>query len=198
MLKAIHFFGFGHSTQAIAGVAAIFTVAALFYGCSKTVDAPEEDSSISTDVESSASENSHSSSSEIESSPRTAISDTGRYTTKDDVAEFICKYDKLPKNYISKSEGKSLYESTTGSTFIKWNFNPLQTIGFMIGGDIFNNFESDSENFHSSLPEGSYFEADVDYSGDNRGTNRLVYQSGMHHLLHCRPLRNIFAMDCNC
>lgn len=100
------------------------------------------------------------------------------YTARDSVAAYLCKFEKLPQNYISKSEGKRLYESTTGNTFSKWNFNPLKTIGVMIGGDNFNNFAGAS-NYHSNLPEGRYREADVDYGNvTSRGTKRLVYQSG--------------------
>lgn len=106
-----------------------------------------------------------------------AIKESAEYTTRDSVAAYLCKFDKLPPNYVGKSEGKKLYESKTGKSFSKWNFNPLATIGVMIGGDNFDNFASAS-NYHSSLPEGHFREADVDYSGANRGTKRLVYQSG--------------------
>ncbi|MBO7412980.1 MAG: hypothetical protein J6U20_04865 [Fibrobacter sp.] len=99
-----------------------------------------------------------------------AVKESGLYTTKDSVAAYLCKFDKLPDNYVNQSEGKSLYESETGKTFEKWNFNPWTTIGVMIGGDSFGNKEG-------LLPNGSYHEADVDYSGKNRGTKRLVYQS---------------------
>ena len=99
-----------------------------------------------------------------------AVKESGLYTTKDSVAAYLCKFDKLPDNYVNQSEGKSLYESETGKTFEKWNFNPWTTIGVMIGGDTFGNREG-------LLPKGSYHEADVDYSGKNRGTKRLVYQS---------------------
>ena len=105
-----------------------------------------------------------------------AVEETGIYTTKDSVAAYLCKFDKLPGNYVGKNEGKKLYESKTGKTFEKWNFNPWTTIGVMIGGDNFDNLASNPENFHETLPEGSYHEADVDYSGANRGTKRLVYQ----------------------
>ena len=44
-------------------------------------------------------------------------------------------------------------------------------VGVMIGGDYFDNREG-------RLPTAYYYEADVDYFGDNRGTNRLVYSSG--------------------
>ena len=106
-----------------------------------------------------------------------AVEESGLYTTKDSVAAYLCKFDKLPANYVGKNEGKKLYESKTGNTFEKWNFNPWTTISVMIGGDNFDNFSSNPENFHEKLPEGSYHEADVDYSAKNRGTKRLVYQS---------------------
>ena len=100
-----------------------------------------------------------------------AIQESGKYTTKDSVAAYLCKFDKLPSNYVGKSEGQKLYESKTGKTFEKWNFNPWTTIGVMIGGDKFSNDKS-------MLPQGSYHEADVDYSANNRGTKRLMYQGG--------------------
>ena len=99
-----------------------------------------------------------------------AVEESGLYTTKDSVAAYLCKFDKLPGNYVGKNEGKSLYESKTGNTFEKWNFNPWTTLGVMIGGDVFDNREG-------LLPSGSYHEADVDYSAKNRGIKRLVYQS---------------------
>jgi hypothetical protein len=99
-----------------------------------------------------------------------AVEESGLYTTKDSVAAYLCKFDKLPDNYVGKNEGKSLYESKTGRTFDKWNFNPWTTLGVMIGGDVY-------ENNDGLLPSGSYHEADVDYSAKNRGTKRLIYQS---------------------
>ena len=106
-----------------------------------------------------------------------AVQESGKYTTRDSVAAYLCKFDKLPSNYVSKNEGQNLYESQTGKTFEKWNFNPWTTIGVMIGGDKFNNYASNASNYHATLPEGSYHEADVEYSAKNRGTKRLVYQS---------------------
>ena len=96
---------------------------------------------------------------------------SSQYTSKDEVAKFICENGHLPSNYVSKSEGKRLYEAKTGNTFTKWNFNPLTTLGVMIGGDDFQNREG-------RLPPGDYREADVDYFAENRGTKRLVYTSG--------------------
>ena len=99
-----------------------------------------------------------------------AVQESGKYTTRDSVAAYLCKFDKLPTNYVTQNEGKSLYESKTGKSFDKWNFNPWTTIGVMIGGDKFANNEG-------LLPKGTYHEADIDYSAKNRGTKRLVYQS---------------------
>jgi cold shock CspA family protein len=93
------------------------------------------------------------------------------YTSKNEVAKYICENGSLPSNYVSKSEGKRLYEQKTGRNFTKWNFNPLTTLGVMIGGDYF-------ENREGALPPGTWYEADVDYFANNRGTNRLVYSSG--------------------
>lgn len=98
-----------------------------------------------------------------------AVETSGKYTTRDSVAAYLCKFDKLPGNYVGKSEGQKLYEAK-GKNFSKWNFNPWTTLGVMIGGDRFSNLEG-------LLPEGNYHEADVEYSAKNRGTKRLVYQS---------------------
>ena len=111
-----------------------------------------------------------SSSSEKSKTILEAVQESGKYTTRDSVAAYLCKFDKLPTNYVTQNEGKSLYESKTGKSFDKWNFNPWTTIGVMIGGDKFANNEG-------LLPKGTYHEADIDYSAKNRGTKRLVYQS---------------------
>ena len=106
-----------------------------------------------------------------------AVEESGKYTTRDSVAAYLCKFDKLPSNYVGKNEGQQLYKSKTGKTFEKWNFNPWTTIGVMIGGDKFSNYASNANDYYASLPEGAYHEADVEYSAKNRGTKRLVYQS---------------------
>ena len=91
-----------------------------------------------------------------------------QYTTRDAVARYICDNGRLPPNYVDKAVGMAMYERKTGRSFRKWNFNPWTTLGVMIGGDRF-------ENREGLLPGYDYREADVDYFGDNRGTNRLVY-----------------------
>lgn len=141
-----------------------FVLFLLFVACSTpTVSSDDSD-------EQSSSSEKQSSSSIATKSIYEAVEESGLYTTKDSVAAYLCKFDKLPSNYVSKNEGQSLYESKTGNTFEKWNFNPWTTLGVMIGGDVFDNREG-------LLPSGSYHEADVDYSAKNRGTKRLIYQS---------------------
>lgn len=125
----------------------------------------------SSSLKVSSSSNEVSSSSEKSKTILEAVQESGKYTSKDSVAAYLCKFDKLPSNYVGKSEGQKLYESKTGKTFEKWNFNPWTTIGVMIGGDTYSNSEG-------LLPKGSYHEADVDYSANNRGTKRLMYQGG--------------------
>ena len=150
-------------------------LAASLAACTTSLSAEDEEES-SSSVEKVSSSSVAESSSATEKSIYEAVEESGLYTTKDSVAAYLCKFDKLPGSYVGKNEGKKLYESKTGNTFDKWNFNPWTTIGVMIGGDNFDNFASSPENFHETLPEGSYHEADVDYSGANRGTKRLVYQ----------------------
>jgi hypothetical protein len=96
------------------------------------------------------------------------ISEAGKYTAKDSVAAYIYLFHRLPSNYVNKATGQNLYESKTGNTFSKWNFNPWTLLGVMIGGDVFYNNEG-------LLPENSYLECDVDYHDNSRGTKRLVY-----------------------
>lgn len=181
-----------------ATIATATLVASIIFGCSQTVVPSEEDIQLAEEQQRILE---HSSSSKKKNSAQSsssdnkanissaavaplsnslesileAVTESGAYTTRDSVAAYLCKFDKLPHNYVGKNEGKKLYEAA-GNTFSKWNFNPWETLGVMIGGDNFDNFASDPDYYHENLPEGNYREADVDYSGKNRGTNRLVYK----------------------
>ena len=153
----------------------------LLSGCSTPTvsqDDDSDDSPIPYNTQIYSSNSQTNSSTSPTNSSKIIVDPSGQYTTKDSVAAYLCEFDSLPSNYVGKDVGKILYQNATGNTFDKWNFNPWLTIGFMIGGDDFDNFSTDTADFHSTLPEGHYREADVDYSGANRGTNRLVYQSG--------------------
>ena len=152
-------------------------VATFFAACTATGDfVGGDEDELSSGVQKKSSSSVAESSSASVKSIYDAVEESGLYTTKDSVAAYLCKFDKLPANYVGKNEGKKLYESKTGKTFEKWNFNPWTTINVMIGGDNFDNFASSPDNYHETLPEGSYHEADVEYSAKNRGTKRLVYQ----------------------
>ena len=90
------------------------------------------------------------------------VSESGVYTSKDDVALYIHTYGKLPSNFITKSEAKKL----------GWSGGGLDEFaeGKCIGGDKFGNNEG-------KLPEGkNYKECDIDTLGaDSRGAKRIVY-----------------------
>lgn len=133
----------------------IFTLLSLF-GCSTTTNSAIEDDE---DVSSVTTLN----------KIYQGIEESATCTTRDSVAAYLCKFDHLPSNYVSKTVGQNLYEEKTGKTFDKWNFNPWTTLGVMIGGDEFFNKEG-------LLPQASYHEADLQYNASNRGTKRLVYQ----------------------
>lgn len=131
---------------------------------SPTVSNPDANSA---NAQVTSSESSGSSAGILTSKLLASIAENGSYTTRDSVAAYLCKFEKLPANYRTKSEAKKLY-GATGKTFSKWNFNPWETLGVMVGGDTF-------ENREGLLPQDSYRECDVDYSAANRGTKRLVY-----------------------
>ncbi len=85
----------------------------------------------------------------------------GTYTSKDEVALYIHLYGKLPSNYITKTQAKSLYGSTSA---IPKTMN--------IGGDRFYNREG-------LLPSGrTYYECDIGTAGgSSRGAKRIVFSS---------------------
>ena len=151
-----------------------------FCACSSPTVSPEEDSPVSANssssvaVVTSSSSVFSSSSAFILSSSSASLSAiyegveiSGLYTTRDSVAAYLCKFGALPKIYVDKDSAQTLYE-LSGKSFSKWNFNPYQELGVMVGGDSFGNAEG-------MLPGENYRECDVDYSGENRGTRRLVY-----------------------
>jgi len=93
-----------------------------------------------------------------------ALDEHGSYDQKDDVALFIRTFGRLPDNYITKAEARSL----------GWEGGSLEPYapGKCIGGDRFGNYEG-------LLPEGGdYKECDIDTLGKSgRGAKRLVFSS---------------------
>ncbi|GEM01339.1 ribonuclease [Halolactibacillus halophilus] len=92
------------------------------------------------------------------------IEETGHYTTVDEVSAYITHYQALPSNYLTKDEAYDLgWEPDEG------NLHDVAP-GMSIGGDPFYNREG-------RLPNATYYEADIDYTGDYRNEKRLVYSN---------------------
>ena len=92
------------------------------------------------------------------------IKKNGTYDQKDDVAEYLSIYKKLPKNYIKKEEAKRL----------GWSGGSVERVapGKAIGGDHFGNYEKKLPNKKGR----SYYECDIDTLGKkNRGPKRIIY-----------------------
>ncbi|MBQ0005611.1 MAG: hypothetical protein KBS68_07110 [Clostridiales bacterium] len=90
-----------------------------------------------------------------------AIDTDGEYYTETQVAAYLDEFGELPSNYVTKDEAVKL----------GWEGgNPMNSIGKCIGGDYYGNYEK-------KLPDGVYHECDVNYSGDSRGAERLVYST---------------------
>ena len=96
----------------------------------------------------------------------TGVSESGEYNSKEEVAEYLSIYKKLPKNYITKKEAKKL----------GWNGGSLEKYapGKAIGGDKFGNYEKSLPNKNKR----QYYECDIDTIGKkNRGAKRIVYSN---------------------
>lgn len=101
---------------------------------------------------------------EAPTEPLPTIQKDGSYTSPEDVAAYIHTFGTLPANYITKKEAQALgWVSAQGNL---WDVAP----GKSIGGDYFGNYEK-------LLPDGSYHECDVNYAGDYRGAERLIYST---------------------
>lgn len=93
--------------------------------------------------------------------PKT-LSESGYYTTHDDVALYLTTFRKLPSNYVKKDSGEKPAGNMT-----------------RYGGDYFSNKSYTSPTGYC-LPANFYYltECDVDASGtagNKRGTKRIVY-----------------------
>lgn len=87
--------------------------------------------------------------------------------TFDDVARYVKRNGSLPDNFITKSQAKKLGWNPKAG-----NLNKVAP-GKSIGGDIFKNKEG-------LLPSKSgrvWYEADVNFSGGHRGSDRLLYSN---------------------
>lgn len=91
----------------------------------------------------------------------------GKYSKPDEVAQYIRKYQQLPKNYLTKKEATaSGWDNSKGNL---WKVTDKMSIG----GDIFGNHEG-------KLPKAAgrkWYECDVNYYGGFRGAERLLYSN---------------------
>ena len=96
-----------------------------------------------------------------------SVEKDGRYTTPEDVAEYIHTFGTLPSNFITKKEAQKLgWDNKKGNL---WDVTDQMSIG----GDRFGNYEG-------LLPEADgrkYTECDVNYEGGYRGGERIVFSN---------------------
>ena len=96
-----------------------------------------------------------------------AISESGAYSSKEEVAEYLHQYGHLPSNYLTKKEAQELgWVSSEGNL---WDVAP----GMSIGGDRFGNREG-------LLPQAQgrkYYECDIDFDGTYRNAKRIVFSN---------------------
>lgn len=90
------------------------------------------------------------------------IDEFGLFTQKDDVALYLYTYGKLPPNYFTKA---------ATAPHIKHYWTPENKLSN--GGDTFRNDER-----RLPIAEGrQYYEADINYRGGNRNSERIVYSN---------------------
>lgn len=103
----------------------------------------------------------------VETDTVAEVEKDGEYTSKEEVAAYIQKYQTLPSNFITKKAAKKLgWESKEGNL---WEVAP----GKSIGGDYFGNYEG-------ILPEKKgrdYYECDIDSDGSYRGAKRIIFSN---------------------
>jgi len=95
------------------------------------------------------------------------IDENGSYTSPEEVAAYLRTYNKLPSNFITKSEAQSLgWVSSEGNL---WEVTDKKSIG----GDRFGNREGRLPNKEGRI----WYECDVNYNGGYRGEERIVYSN---------------------
>ena len=103
---------------------------------------------------------------ETDAADGVTVEENGTYDSKEEVAEYLSIYKKLPKNYITKKEARKL----------GWRGGSLEPYapGKTIGGDRFGNREK-------KLPDDKgrkYYECDIDtFGARKRGAKRIIYSN---------------------
>ncbi len=104
---------------------------------------------------------------EITNDIEEGLDEEAAYTDKEDVALYIHTFNKLPKNFIKKKDAMALgWEANKGNL---WEVTDQMSIG----GDSFGNREGLLPNKDGR----KYFECDINYQGDFRGPERIVYSN---------------------
>ena len=107
------------------------------------------------------------------------VVEDGEYCTVDEVAAYIKEFHKLPSNYITKDEARSL----------GWHGGPLKDYapGKSIGGDVFTNRQH-------VLPDSDYdyIECDINANGTARGAERIVFNTGDFRVYYTSDHYNTF------
>lgn len=88
-------------------------------------------------------------------------------TAPQDIADYIFEHGELPDNFITKKEAQELgWDSSK---------NDVSDVapGKSIGGDRFGNFEG----LLPDAPGRTWYEADANYTGGNRGAERIVFSN---------------------
>ncbi|TKI83141.1 hypothetical protein FC701_18810 [Bacillus mycoides] len=85
----------------------------------------------------------------------------------DEVTKYVNEHKKLPDNYITKEQAKSL-----GWKGKEGNLHEVAP-GKSMGGEIFAN----KEGLLPSAPGRAWYEADINYISGYRGNDRIVYSS---------------------
>lgn len=102
-----------------------------------------------------------------EAPAKIVVTEYGHYNSKDEVALYIFTYQKLPSNYLTKSEAEDL-----GWISSKGNLDEVAP-GMSIGGNRFGNYEG-------LLPDAknrTWTECDINYEGGFRGAERIVFSN---------------------
>ena len=96
-----------------------------------------------------------------------SVEKNGSYTSKEQVAAYINRFNKLPNNYITKEQARNL-----GWISSQGNLNKVAP-GKSIGGDRFGNYEQ----LLPAKKGRQYFECDIDYHGGRRNAKRIIFSN---------------------
>ena len=96
-----------------------------------------------------------------------AILETGEYSSKEEVADYLHQYGHLPSNYLTKKQAQELGWVSSQSNL--WDVAP----GMSIGGDRFGNWEG----LLPEAPGRKYYECDIDFDGSYRNAKRIIYSN---------------------